>query len=332
MLRFGIAGFGRQAVKRLMPGFRLAHRCQVTALSRRDLGQAQRSAAQFGIPFAFDSVEALCASSEVDAVFVASPDAMHCADTLCGLRHGKAVLCEKPMAMNADECRRMVAVSKETGKLLGVAHVFRFEESVAQARQILAGGELGRIVHARLEFHYPASGHPRTWITDPKLATGGPMADVGIHCIDTLRFILRDEIGTVSTLAVTDEVSAPLECASVMSLKFKSGALGTISVSTRAAYRTPLEIVGTKATLRADDFLSVECPVTLEVTATDGGRRQQVASNQMAYAKQVDAFSSAVLDGTAFPSPGEEGLKNHLVLDAAYRSWRSGQKEAVEPI
>lgn len=329
MLRFGIAGFGRHAVKRLMPGFALAQRCKVTALSRRDINQARKSAEQFGVAHAFDSTDALCASPEVDAVLVSSPDAMHCADTLCALRHGKPVLCEKPMAMNAEECRQMVAAAKAAGKLLGVAHVFRFEESVTRARKVLAEGALGKVLHARLEFHYPAKGHPRSWITDPKLAAGGPMADVGVHCIDTLRYLLRDEVRAVSTVAVTDADSAPMECAAVMTLAFAGGALGTVSVSTRAAYRTPLEIVGSDGTLLADDFLNVECPVQLVRTASDGSESGEEASNHLAYARQVDAFAAGVLDGSEFPATGEDGLRNQMVLDAAYRSWRSRKLEEV---
>lgn len=331
MLRFGIVGFGRHAVKRLMPGFALAQRCKVTALSRRDLAQARASADRYGVALAFDSTEALCVSPEVDAVFVASPDALHCADTLAAFRHGKPVLCEKPMAMNAEECRQMVVAAKSAGKMLGVAHIFRFEESVARVRKLLEEASLGHIVHARLEFHYPAVGHSRTWITDPKLATGGPMADVGIHCIDALRYMLRDEVRSVTTVAVTDKDSGPMECAAVMTLVFTRGAMGTISVSTRAAYRTPLEIVGTEATLRADDFLSVECPVTLVRTGGDGSESREEVSNHLAYARQVDAFAAAVLDGTEFPAPGEEGLRNQLVLDAAYRSWRNRRTEAIDP-
>src|SRR5437870_944264 len=107
MVRYGIIGFGLHAVKRMMPGFALASNSRVTALSRRDIGRARDSAAQFGIPLAFSSAEELCQSGEVDAVFVATPNARHLQDVLTAVSQGKPVLCEKPMAMNAEECRRM---------------------------------------------------------------------------------------------------------------------------------------------------------------------------------------------------------------------------------
>src|SRR5512132_4283709 len=104
MVRFGIAGFGLHAVKRLMPGFALSRSCTVTALFRRDMRKARESAAEFKIPLAFDSVADLCRSPEVDAVFVTTPNALHLPDVLTAILHGKPVLCEKPMAMNAAEC------------------------------------------------------------------------------------------------------------------------------------------------------------------------------------------------------------------------------------
>ena len=94
MVRFGIVGFGLHAVKRLMPGFAQAKRCRVTALSRRDLQRAKESARQFEIEHAFASTAELCASPEVDAVFVSSPDGLHRDDVLEAVHHGKPVLCE----------------------------------------------------------------------------------------------------------------------------------------------------------------------------------------------------------------------------------------------
>ena len=211
MIRFGILGFGLHAVKRLMPGFALAQTCRVTGLSRRTLDQARESARQHNIPLAFDSAEDLCRSSEVDAVFVTTPNACHLADVLLALRCGKPVLCEKPMGMNAGECRTMVEAARKAKLLLGVAQVFRFEESTARLRERVAAGQIGKIVFARSEFSFPAgSGHARTWIHDPAVAGGGPIADIGVHCVDMLRYVLQDEIFRVCARGMSDKVSGEL--------------------------------------------------------------------------------------------------------------------------
>src|SRR6266480_1602077 len=214
MIRFGILGFGLHAVKRVMPGFAAAKNCRVTALSRRDIGKAQESARRFNIPLAFDSAEELCRSSEVDAVFVTTPNACHLSDVLLAINCGKPVLCEKPMAVNADECRRMVEAAREARLLLGVAQVFRFENSTARLRERIAGGQIGRPIFARSEFSFPAAqGHARKWINDLSVAGGGPIADVGVHCIDTLRYILQDEVVRISGRGLFDNNSGDMETA-----------------------------------------------------------------------------------------------------------------------
>jgi predicted dehydrogenase len=332
MIRFGIVGFGLHAVRRLMPGFALARRSQVTALSRRDLGKARASATQYGIPLAFDSAEALCRSPEVDAVFVATPNSLHLSDVLLAIACGKPVLCEKPMGMNAGECRRMVEAAQTAGKLLGVAQVFRFEDSTARLRERLGAGQVGKPVFARAEFSYAGRGHVRTWLTDATIAGGGPIADVGVHCIDALRYILQDEVVRVSARGTSDKESGTVEAAAVLSLEFSRGTLGAVLVSTRAEYRTPLEIVGESGALRADDALNVEHPITLELTKAGNVVERETVSNQQAYARQVDAFADAVEGKAAFPVPGEEGWQNQEILDAAYRSLKSGNSEAVPRI
>jgi predicted dehydrogenase len=330
MIRFGILGFGLHAVKRLMPGFAQAKNCRVTALSRRDRAKAQESARRFNIPFAFDSAEELCRSSEVDAVFVTTPNACHLSDVLLAIQCGKPVLCEKPMAVNADECRRMVEAARKAGLPLGVAQVFRFEKSTARLRERIAAGQIDRPIFARSEFSFQAvGGHPRTWLYDRAVAGGGPIADVGVHCVDALRFILQDEVVRVSAREMSDRESRDLEAAAALILEFSRGTLASVLVSYRADYRTPIEFVGQNGVLYANDGLNVEHPIRLEVRRNGRVAESETVSNQGAYALQVDAFAAAVEGEAEFPVPGEEGWQNQEILDAAYRSLKSGKVEPV---
>jgi predicted dehydrogenase len=329
MVRFGIAGFGLHAVRRLMPGFALARNCRVSALSRRDMAKARASAEEYKIPRAFDSIAEMSRSPEVDAVLVTTPNAMHLADVLTALEHGKPVLCEKPMGMNAAECKQMVEAARKAKLLLGVAQVFRFEDSTARLRARIASGQIGRPIFARSEFSYAANHHKRTWLTDPVLAGGGPIADVGVHCVDALRYVLQDEVGRVSARGLWDSRSGGVEAAALLSLEFSRGTLGTVLVSMRADYRTPMEFVGEEGVLRADDGLNVERPINLQLGRDGVTVENEVVSNQYAYARQVDMFAAAVRGEAAFPVPGEEGWQNQEILDAAFRSLKSGKAEEV---
>ncbi len=329
MIRYGIVGFGLHAVKRLMPGFALAHNCRVTALTRRDLNQARKSASEFNIPLAFSSVAELCRSPEVDAVFIATPNACHLSDTLTAIECSKPVLCEKPMAMNAEECREMVEAAQKARVLLGVAQVFRFEDTTTRLRHRVHSGEIGKPILARAEFSFPGKNAARTWIHDASLAGGGPIADVGVHCIDALRYMLDDEVVRVTARAASDAESGDVEAAAALILEFSRGTLASVLVSFRAEYRTPLEIVGETGVLRADDGFNVERPISLQLRRNGNIVRTEVVSNQYAYARQVDMFADAVEGHSTFAVPGEEGWQNQEILDAAYRSIRSGRAEAV---
>ncbi|MFZ0285488.1 MAG: Gfo/Idh/MocA family oxidoreductase [Terriglobales bacterium] len=333
MVNFGIVGFGLHAVKRLMPGFQSAANCRVIALSRRTLAEAQESARQYNIPLAFDSAEALCQSPQVDAVFVATPNACHFQDVLLAIRHGKPVLCEKPMAVNANQCRQMVEAALKANVLLGVAQVFRFEESTAWFRDRLAAGQIDKVVFARSEFSFPGGvGHPRTWINNLSISGGGPIADVGVHCVDALRFVLQDEVVRVSARGFADPQSREVEAAAAMILEFSRGTLATVTVSFRAEYRTPFELVGETGVLRADDAFNVEHPIQVELRRGGKVIEAQSVSNKAAYARQVDAFAAVVEGKMRFPVPGEEGWRNQEILDAAYRSIKSGRTENVAKV
>ena len=332
MVRFGILGFGLHGVRRLMPGFALAQGSEVSAISRRSLEKARESARQYNIPLAFDSPEDLCRSPEVDAVFVTSPNALHLPHVLLAIENKKPVLCEKPMGMNAGECRQMVEAAHSANVLLGVAQVFRFEESTSRLRERIASGQIGKPVFARSEFSYPGRGHVREWITNPVLAGGGPIADVGVHCIDALRYILQDEVVSVSAHGMSDKESGKVEAAAGLILEFSRGTLGAVLVSTRADYRTPIEFVGENGALRAEDGLNVEKPITLELRRGGTVVETQQVSNKLAYARQVDAFAAAVEGKAEFPVPGEEGWQNQEILDAAYRSLKTGKTESVPAV
>jgi predicted dehydrogenase len=330
MVRFGIAGFGLHAVRRLMPGFARSKNARVTALSRRNISDAKQSAAEYGIPLAFDSVADLCQSSEVDAVLVTTPNSAHLADVLDAVDAGKPVLCEKPLGMNSDECRQMVKAARHKGVLFGVAHVFRFNESVRGLREWIAEGRIGRPVFARSEFSFFADASPpRKWLYDASIAGAGPILDIGVHCVDTLRYILQDEVVRVSASAVSDERSGDVESAALLNLEFSRGTLGTVPVSYRAEYRTPIEFVGETGVARADNALNVEHPIELQLLSDGAVAEKKSVSNVLVYAAQVDAFADAVEGKAPFSIPGEEGWRNQEILDAALRSIKSGKAEAV---
>ena len=269
-VRYGILGFGHHAVKRLMPAFAGAQYARAEGLWRRDPGKAREHGQRFGIPRVFSSAEELCASPEIDAVFVVSPDAFHLEHVLLALAHRKPVLCEKPLAMN-----------------------------VGQAEQMLAAARSGNLA---------------------------PIGDVGIHCIDALGYVLDTQVTAVNTLAHKDGRSGEVESHGVVALDFTSGAMGVVTVSTRAAYRSLVEVTGERGLLSCEAALTVDHAVTVLLRRGAEIVAEEHLSNADAFSRMLDSFALSLSGQAEYLATGEQGVQHQRVLDAAYASWHTGQR------
>jgi predicted dehydrogenase len=329
MIRYGILGFGHHAAKRLMQGFAEADESQLVGLWRRDIAKARANALQFSIPEVFETAEALCASPNVDAVFIVSPDALHLPDVLMAARHGKAVLCEKPLAMNEGEVEEMLRAAEAAKVALGVAQNMRYYRSLNVIRKWIAEGRIGKPVLAHAQFAYAAEKSPREWIYDPALACGGPIGDVGVHCVDALRFVLGTEVTAVSTLAHGDAESGGVESFASLALAFASGAVGSVMVTTRAEYRTVIEVKGETGVIACENGLTVDYPVDVVLRRGKDVIESVRVSNADAYGRMLDGFSQWVEGRAEYRAPASDGLHNQHVLDAAYASWRAGAQQKI---
>ena len=329
MVRYGILGFGHHAVKRLVPAFAGARESILAGLWRRDLTKSHISAQEFGIVHVFETAEALCASPEIDAVFVASPDALHLHDVLLALKQGKPVLCEKPPAMSSAEVETMLAAQQQAGVAFGVAQNMRYNASVQLMRQWIAEGRIGKPVLAFSQFCYAAETSPRAWIYDPALALGGPIGDVSVHCIDALRFVLASDVTAVNALARTDERSGAVEAFAAIGLDFAIGAMSAVTVTTRGEYRSLIEVTGETGVISCENGLTVDHPV--EVVHRRKGKvvACETVSNAGAYSAMLDSFAREIEGRGKYFAPGSDGLHNQRILDAAYESWRTGRKQTI---
>jgi predicted dehydrogenase len=328
-VRFAILGFGLHAVRRLLPAFAESEKTQLVGMWRRDQAAAKQNCADHKIAHCFASAEELCASPDVDAVFITSPDAMHHADTLLALRNGKAVLCEKPVAMNAAQACEMEQAANAAGVLYGVAQNFRYNRSLEWIREQLQAGKLGTLQFAHAQFDYPADRAPRKWIKDPSLACGGPIGDVGVHCIDALRYVLGEEVESTSTLATKSQPQDQVEATAALQMQMTGGILANVTVSARTPYRTLIEITGSEGVLIAENGLTVDRPI--EIVLRRGGDVVETATvnNADSYTRMLNAFAEAMHGGKPFAATGADAIRNMAILDAAFRSWKTGQRETL---
>lgn len=328
-VRFAILGFGYHAVRRLLPAFSKCEQATLNGMWRRDQEAAAKNRAEYRIPHCFPTREALCSSPEVDVVLITSPDAMHRDDALLALKHGKAVLCEKPLAMNAAEAEEIIAAARVAGKLFGVAQNFRYNRSLEWMREQITAGRIGQPQLAHAQYSYPATQSARKWITDPELACGGPIGDVGVHCIDALRFLLGEDVSSVSTVARKDDASGKVEAIASLQLEMTGGVYANVTVSARAPYRSLVEVTGSDGLLIAENGLTVDRPVRIELRRAGELVETVTVDNGDGYTRMLDSFALAFRGKGTFVASGEDGVHNMRAVDSAYKSWRSGRREAV---
>ncbi|HYN89128.1 MAG TPA: Gfo/Idh/MocA family oxidoreductase [Ardenticatenaceae bacterium] len=330
-VRFGILGAGVIADVRMAPAMREAVGCELVAVHARNPDKARAFATRHALGRWYSDWQALLEDQEVDAVYVATPPYEHEAQTLAAARAGKHVLCEKPMAITLDECDRMIAACREARVRLGLCFMMRFHPVHRRMRQLLDEGFLGepRMAEARLLFEL-GDKSPAAFRVRPELGGGGAVMDVGVHCVDLLRFLLGREVESVSATADRDPAVYPSDLTTMMALRFSGAVPAAVGSSFAIPYagRNNVELYGSAGSLFSVSTLGQESRGTLIGTSA-AGRWVEEPPVYNQYVALLDEFVTAIAEERE-PSPGgEDGRAAQAVALAAYESIRSG---AVVPL
>jgi predicted dehydrogenase len=351
------AGFARSTQ---IPGFRACEGARVVAIASGHRENAERAAREFDIRHVADDWRALIENEDVDLVSIVTPPVTHVEMTLGALDLGKAVLCEKPMAMNASEADTMRRRADQKGVLALIDHELRFLPGRLKAREMLRRGEIGKAHHAKLLFRsdYRAGADRKwDWWSDAG-SGGGALGAIGSHAIDGFRWILGAEVSHVfCSLATrcaerpdsrTDEMRrVTTDDEANLILRFDdsdltAGATANVSLSVvepgRPEHR--LEVFGSKGALR------IEESGELWQAQTGAGEWTRVATESGPLAEGMRdagwsrgftifsrAIVTALLEGrntVEGAADFHDGYRTQLVLDAARRSHESAKMEKVE--
>lgn len=319
-MRFGIIGFGLFAERAILPAIRGSGNAVVSALQKRSAEAAAAKALEHGIPHAFATVDELVEHPEVDAVFIVSANAAHAEQAIAAAKAGKHVLVEKPMAATVRQAEQMVRACKSAGVQLMVGHMVRFSPVIGRMKQLMAEGAVGRVTHIETQFFYDHRLSHRAWLFDPGVAGGGPVHDIGVHCLDTLRFLLDDNPTVVRAVLDAVPTGDRTETTAAVVLQFSRGVLGSIFCSFTGSYRRSfIEVRGTDGTISAFDFTRSGMPVILHRVHAQEGEPLQPLIEQISvpnlYAHEVRLFVDCIRNGEPNPIPGEEGLTNQRILE-----------------
>jgi predicted dehydrogenase len=285
---------------------------ELVAVANHREQSAAALAERFGIPRVTTDWAALAADPEVDAAVVATPNALHAPQAVELLRHGKHVLVEKPMATSVAACDRMIEASRASGAFLMVAHCWRFHADVIAMRDRIAGGDLGAVVATR-GYGVHAGWGPSGWFTDPELAGGGALVDMGVHAIDTARFLLGDPgsvrvCATVATRYGTYEVDDDAHVLIGWSNGVSSEVVSGWWWPHLPGLEADTEVYGTSGYARIWD--------------PEPPSEDYEHCTQPMYSAQMDAFLDGVAAGRQPRPSGEDGRVVMKVVEEAYASGR----------
>ncbi|WP_213805830.1 Gfo/Idh/MocA family oxidoreductase [Granulicella sp. dw_53] len=312
MVRWLLVGVGDIARKRVIPAILTEPRSQLYGVVTRDLKKAD---AYPGVA-AWATLDAALQDDAIDAVYLASPVALHAPQAIACLKAGKHVLCEKPTAMNFSEAEEMVAAARESGRLLGVSYYRRAYPKLMRAKELIAEGAIGQPVLVEANAHGWLESEERGWLRDPALAGGGPLYDTGSHRIDAMNFLFGQPVRATGMLSnavhpVGDGMG--VEDSATVLIEYAGGVHGVVDVrwNSRVA-RDQFRVIGTEGEMNLDPLNGPALRVA--------GREELLPPHANLHAPVVGNFVEAVLDGAALVCPVEEAVWTDWVTEQVMKA------------
>ena len=309
--------------RRLIPAIRTVERAELRAVASRSLPQAQAYAAEWDIPRAHGSYEALLSDPDIDVIYISLPNNLHAEWTVRTARAGKHVLCEKPLALSSSECDQIIAAAEAADVVVTEAVMYLHHPLLHKVRQLVKDGAMGevRLVRGAFSFFLDRPGDVR-WKPD---LGGGSLWDVGSYPVSFIRWITGEpqQVFGWQTLSDTgvDATFAGL-------LRYHNGVLGVFDCGFCQQFRAEAEIIGT------DGTLIVERPYLISpasrIRLQKGFEETEIGLPEMdAYECEVEALTDAILDGVPLPVPLESSRANVATLTTLYRSAQLGGPQPV---
>ena len=319
-LRFGVLGYARIARTALIPAILRSRNSVVHALASGSAAKLEEARSTFPqIARTYGDYAELLRDEEVDAVYIPLPNALHCEWAIRAAEHGKHVLCEKPLALNAREARAMIAAAKENGVVLMEAFMYRYTERTRMVRELIRSGTLGELKFVQASFRFLLA-NPASIKLRPELG-GGALYDVGCYPVNFAGMVADSQVGGEG-LASPESVA--VECVrtdgidEILSalMRYPSGLVAAVHCGFNAHMRVAAEIIGTEGVLEVPDtFLDNAGSLTL----TRGEQRREIqvpASDR--FRSEVEDFADAVL----LQRPTQLGLaetqRNMEVMDQLF--------------
>jgi len=328
-VRWGVLGVANIATRTVIPAMQRGEWSEVVAIASRDRAKAERAAGEAGISRAYGSYEELLADPEVEAVYVPLPNHLHVPWSVKAAEAGKHVLCEKPIALSAEECRSLIAARDRTGVKIGEAFMVRTHPQWLRARELARSGEVGEMRAVVSAFSF-FNRDPKNIRNLPECG-GGALMDIGCYPIVTSRFLFGEEPLRVQGLVERDPEFGTDRLTSAV-LDFPSGQ-SIFTCSTQLVRYQRVQILGSRGRIEIEIPFNAPSDRPCRLFVDIGGdlfggttRIEEIPACDQ-YTIQGDCFSRAIREGGEVPVPLEDALRNMAAIEAVFRSGRTGQWE-----
>jgi predicted dehydrogenase len=335
-IRFAMIGLGWWTREQTLPAVEATDNAVTTVLVSGDPDKANRVADDFPsveATISYDEYEAGEASEAYDAVYIATPNALHRSHVESAANHGKAILCEKPMAASVEDAEAIVETCNAANVPLMIAYRIHTDPLARRARELIRDGAIGEVVTVlgHMSDDILSTFDEDSWRLDPKLSGGATINDIGIYPMNTIRYLLdtvptavyaRTEVDHDAFGDVGDEHAA-------FQLEFSNHVLASCTVTHGATTESSLRFVGTEGEMTLEGLFWPSALKELRLSLEDTESVVQAEpANQMR--EEFNYFATCLQQNQPPEPDGEHGLTDMYILDALYDAAERGERIEID--
>ena len=323
-LGFAICGLGELAESQIAPALQKTEHCRLSGLITDNPAKAQTWQAKYGVPakniYSYDTMDRMAGNSDIDVVYIVTPNALHREHTLKAAAAGKHVFCEKPLEVSVDRCQRMIDACKAAKRKLSVAYRCQFEANNLECIRIARTKEFGELRLIEASACVPKT-ESNQWRLKRALSGGGALMDLGIYALQASRYITGEEPNLISAIETkTNPIKyGEVEETVVWQAKFPSGVLAYCSTSFESVQIARVRAIAERGWFELEPAFDFSA---IRGRRSDGKDIALPSGDQ--FAAEMDDFGRCILNDEPSKVSGEEGLRDVKIVTAIYESMKTG--------
>lgn len=329
-LGWAICGLGGLSENQIAPALQKASLSRLAGIITDTPAKASKWKSKYGLKdsaiFTYDRMHELADNSDIDVVYIVTPNALHADQAAAAFEAGKHVFCEKPMEVSVERCQKMIHDAKAAGRKLAVAYRCQYDPNNLECIRIARAKEFGDIKIVEATFNV-SIGDPSQWRLKRALSGGGALMDVGIYALQAARYLTGEEPIEVTALEgkTKPKKYAEVDESMLWQMRFPSGAVANCSSSYETGLGTHFRVYAEKGWFGLD-------PAFL-YSGNRGMRSDRKEIDLPAddlFMLEMDDFSSSILENRASKVSGEEGLRDVRIMMAIYEAARTGRSVKLD--